>query len=261
MYKIIKKDNELTVIENNNIIAKIKKDDFNSEIFSMKMGNLEILKNSINVIEVINFAKNNGFEHLTFKASTDSKVIINNVLKSGFLLVDTLVIYKLELPRVRLNKLKKQVDIRLAKKSDIPFLKKIAYDSFKIDRFHSDPNLDNNKANDYYAKWIENSVNGYAKEIFIALLNNEIVGFSTLNVLKQENNIKRGRVVLSAVSPKARGKNVYSSLIYETISYCIDDLDEILIGTQLNNYPVQKTWTNLGAYIIDSKHVFHLKID
>ena len=66
--------------------------------------------------------------------------------------------------------------------------------------------------------------------------------------------------MLSAVSDKYRGIGVYTSMIYEGISWMIREhgnLKGVIVGTQLDTIAVQKAWIKLGFTVYDSFYVLH----
>lgn len=260
MYSYKKKENGIEINENEILVAEVINDAFNTETFNLVMGNVHLFVEDVDIEQMVDIAKENGFEHLSISLAVDSTKNIHSAEKSGFLLVDSLVTYVFDYNKIKLDGMKHLADLRFALKSDIPVLKDIAYNSFVIDRFHSDPALSKEKANLYYSKWIENSINGFAVETIVATVDGEPAGFTTVGKVIIEKGERIGRLVLSAVSPKARGKKVYTSMIYEGLVYNLGKADKILVGTQVNNYPVQKTWINLGGYMIDSKHILQKKI-
>lgn len=243
--------------ENRNLAVEIVEDTFNSDIFHIKMGNLHLYDNKSDLFIVETEAVKNGFDHLSIRVSTDDKETLIKLLESKYLLVDTLVTYKFDCSKTVLNEMTHKCIIRDYQEKDLSELINFAQKSFKIDRFHSDPSLDNTYADDYYAKWIENSCKGYSDRVVVAELDGEAVGFTTCKLPDAEGNSK---IVLSAVSEKSRGKGVYTSMIHEGLKWLQDKSKYITVGTQINNYPVQKTWNNLGLYLTESSYVLHKRV-
>jgi len=249
-----------------NILAKVDKDIFNSKIFELNMGNV-IFKPECNenmygslLNKIIEVSKKNRFEHLSIKISTTNKKLLHICEQKGFLVMDTLVTYVFDVTKKHLPEIKHNCIIRDFQESDRVILLDIAKNSFVIDRYHSDPNLSSEKADIYYETWINNSFDGYADNIVVAVIDDMPVGFTTCNLPKKGDINKSGTLVLSAVSEKSRGKRVYTSMIYEGVKWLSDKSNEVKVGTQIDNYPVQKTWNNLGFYLQSSNYVLHKKI-
>ncbi len=237
---------------------RIVKDQFNTEIFRIGMGNLFLeegeTSNPRSIMQIEQNAKEQKISHITIKIPTKNKRTLNTFLHSGYQLTDTLVEYffdvKKELPSVE-----HRCILRDAVKEDLDTLKLIARESFKIDRFHSDEHLSNELCDKYYEKWIENSFYGYAEKIIVAEHNGQVTGFTTG---KTYSDSDIGHLVLSAVSSTSRGHGIYTSMIHEGISWIQKEHCEmkgVIVGTQLDNLAVQKAWIRLGFTIYSSMYV------
>ena len=162
---------------------KINKDEFNSKHFNVLMGNVCLdkiysekeFKNELSGLE--DFKE---YQHLTLRIPSNDKITANSAFRFGFKLCDTLVEWLFLLKSNFLPEMNYKVDIRECSEEDLPSIKHIAKSSFVIDRFHSDPNLDNDLCDLYYEKWIENSYYGFAEKVFVAVYNNDVVGFITI---------------------------------------------------------------------------------
>lgn len=251
-------------MNNQNFILTIDK--FNSEIFNKKMGNLQICENldikKINNIdkqinEILEEAINDGFEHITCKVDTNHTQLVQSLENNKMLLADTLITYRFYYGKSKLYNVNHQCLLNDCKKEDLDYLKSISKNAFKIDRFHSDPSLDNNLCDKYYEKWIENSFNGFADRVIVAYLDEEPVGYTTAKIPGKD---RVGHLVLSAVSEKSRGKGVYTSMIYEGVKWMEGKAECLQVGTQINNIAVQKAWIKLGFTVGDSFYVFQKSI-
>ena len=149
----------------------ISRDVFNSEHFGIEMGNVVVDKKyNANEFKCVlqNLPDYKIYKHLTLRIPTADKVTANAALEAGFTLCDTLVEWAFLYNKSVLKPIEHKVILRDCEQRDLDALKEIAKNSFKIDRFHSDPNLDNKLCDEYYEKWLENSYNGYAEKIIIA---------------------------------------------------------------------------------------------
>lgn len=240
-------------------------DKFNSEIFGKKMGNLVESINSDNAISdvrsTIEKAREDGFAHLTAKMSTCDKRLANLLLCNGFTIADTLVTWAFAAGKNTLANVEHKVQLGDCTKSDLPYLMKIAKESFKIDRFHSDYTLPDKLCDMYYEKWIENSFYGYADKIITARVDDKAVGFTTGNIGDTNGY---AHLVLSAVSDKHRGMGIYTSMIHECVRWFFEARSStnrgLLVGTQIDNIAVQKAWNRLGFVPFNSEYVLQMAI-
>lgn len=241
------------------IEIKIEKDQWNTKVFGLKMGNLTIKskKYPLDYEKSLNRAltetKLKGYKHLTCKVDTSNNEMAKALEKEKFYLVDTLVTYRFYFGKSILPPIEHQCILDDCLEKDLSHLKNIARKSFEIDRFHSDEALDNQKCDEYYDLWIENSYNGFADKVIVAKLKNEPVGFTT-GKLPSKDGV--GQLVLSAVSDKCRGKGVYTSMIYEGVKWLSDKANCVQVGTQINNLAVQKAWIKLGFTVYGSEYIF-----
>jgi GNAT superfamily N-acetyltransferase len=264
--EVVQSTRKLSVYTHDHVlIGEIVEDAYNTQVFKKVMGNLIIHQGLYQIdqetwSELIDSAKSLGYEHLAVKVDTGLKMMIHQLQKNGFLLMDTLVTYIFDFSKKQLEPMEHQSIIRSANPEDEIELKRIAYHAFKIDRFHSDPSLNPQLADHYYEQWINNSMNGFADRVVVSELNNKAVGFTTCNLPKANAPQKIGTLVLSAVSDESRGKGVYTSMIHEGVRWLKDSANFVKVGTQIDNYPVQKTWTKMGFSLVSSQYVFHLSL-
>jgi len=230
-------------------------DKFNSEQFNIKMGNCNI-KAKDEIGKVVSVGRQEGYKHLATKISTGEIQLINELLENGFYLVDTLISYKFDFKYDKLPTyiIGDEIQICGVEYSDINEIGKIAAESFSHDRFHNDKNLPDALCDKYYKNWAENSCRGFADIVLVAKNNKgDILGFIT----GKQYEDTCGAIVLNAVKKSARGKGVYTALVYEIMRYFNDKVDVLTVGTQINTYAAQRTWAKLGFKVYDSKYVLH----
>lgn len=249
----------------------VEKDSFNTQHFGIKMGNIKTKLNFANVSNenlisrfqnAISMAKEEGYKHLTFKVGTNQKEIIKCATSNGMEIADTLVRYVFDFSKSFLPEIQHKCSLKDCSIDDLQYLKDIARNSFKIDRFHSDDYLPDELCDLYYDRWIENSYNGYADKVIVAHYNNDVVGFTTGNYRQNENY---SQLVLSAVSNKYRGIGVYTSMIHEGTKWLLNnksiETKGVIVGTQIDNIAVQKAWIKLGYTMFNSQYVFQKHLD
>jgi ribosomal protein S18 acetylase RimI-like enzyme len=257
-------------LDNNFITVEIEKLDWDTNHFGIVMASMTIRqkekihsKSDIDslICEAMDMAHKEGIEHVTVKLASDSKKLIHSCEDRGFRLMDTRVEFIFDYKDTKIIDIKNQCIIREGKAEDEEKLVSISIESFSnyIDRFHSDEKIDNVKADKLYELWVRNSYKGYADSIIIAEVEGEIVGFSTFKefVSQTDSGEKIGEIVLSAVSKKARGKGVYTSMINEGVKMGLRRMNYLLVKTQIDNIAVQKAWASLGFKPYRSEYIFH----
>lgn len=236
---------------------KLELDKFNSEVFGIKMANI-ILDNQLiarkDVIHLIDKAKNEGFQHLSVKIDILEKELLNAFLPCGFNLVDTQITYEIPLCNSlgeRNTGITRPYDI-----TDKERVLEIAKSAYKIDRFHSDPNLPNDKCNDYYERWTRNLCEGLADKVFVIDTDEYTSGFIALKY-----DGKMARVVLAAIDSRYQGNGYFSAIMTDVLHYLkINGFEYLYYGIQLANIPVLRTVGRLNGVPKFSNHVLHIML-
>ena len=134
-------------------------DKFNSTIFKLKFGNIANYSNELTQKEIKCAIRNADYDFLAVKIDSKDVKAMYNFQRVGFYLVDTLVTYEFDSQITSIPDDTFACDFAYrVTKSDVLRLADIASRVFKIDRFHSDPNLDKLKSDNYYYNWVINSL-------------------------------------------------------------------------------------------------------
>lgn len=225
-----------------------KVDDFDSGIFGFKAAKIVEL-GSKEVKNLIGDLIKNKVSYATVRVQSNDFPLIHALESAGFVLVDGLISLSFDLDSV---KLKIESEIREAKDKDLQQLKKLTTNLYSGTRITNDP-LTRARANNYYVKWIENSVKGeVADSVLIWKEGNEILGYVTLQKKGSE-----GQIPLIGVSAKARGKGIASSLLNAALAkFKKWGVKKVNIDTQIGNIPALRAYQGVGFKIVDSHLTF-----
>ena len=147
--------------------------------------------------------------------------------------------------------IQENIQICFADKTHMKSAGKIARDNFIYSRFHLDPHIDNNIANQIKQNWVENYFLGKrGDKMVLALIDSEPVGFLQLRLKEKILFID-----LIGVDKKEQGKGIASAMI----RYANQNIEHscIKVGTQIGNLPSIKLYQNLGFVFSGSDYVFH----
>lgn len=237
----------------------ISKDLFNSKIFELNMGNIQTTEKELSEIsneEIISMINNSSFDHLTLRISSNRKDLLNKLSRSGFYFGDVLV--ELELKNRSILSIKSgDVSYREFNCNDIDDIKKIARESFSIDRYHTDKNLPSHLCDKYYEEWAYNSCNGFAEGVIVAEVDHRVCGFFAYKTYADD---QFGHLVLGALDNNYRGRGIFKSLIIEaarSMFFKHDTLMGIMVGTQINNISALRSYINAGFNIKQTSYVLH----
>jgi ribosomal protein S18 acetylase RimI-like enzyme len=147
--------------------------------------------------------------------------------------------------------------IRLAGTDDADAVGEIARTAFSIDRFHSDPLIDNARADELHYQWAKNSVLGTVADAVIVATDdqNSPIGFVTckLNHGTFEALGKFvGTIVLVATSDSARGQGFGQRMTEQALNWFLQSgVDIVEVGTQATNGPAAKLYERSGFQLTD----------
>jgi GNAT superfamily N-acetyltransferase len=201
--------------------------------------------------EAVRYARKQDVISINARLPLDEIRQIQILEGAGFQLMDVLVTYVIEMSRYSSTKdAEEKCVIRDYRSDDRGVLVEMARTAYTIDRFHSDPHLPIEKSNDLHALWIGNSCDGrVADHVVVAEVHNKPVGYTSCVDHGDHGgllNKRIGGLVLSAVSPEARGQGCYTGMIRGGLNWFQGRADAVYLGTQANNYPVQRAWSGMG---------------
>ena len=185
------------------------------------------------------------------KISTAAVTLWHCLEKAHFKLIDTNVKFEFRGNILSKKNQQKDIEIVFAEKKHQKAARDIARDNFIYSRFHLDPLIDNNIANQIKKNWVNNYFCGKrGNQMVLALMNGEPVGFLQL-IIKDEKLF----IDLIGVDKIAQGQGVASNMI----QFASENIKSsyIKVGTQIGNLPSIKLYQNLGFVFVGSDYVFH----
>lgn len=197
-------------------------------------------------LSVLNFE--NVFVYAKIRVNDADK--ISFLEKLGFNLVDTNIVFERVIDdRIQDTGLS---NIRFAVPEDRQRVRELAASSFSFSRFHLDPLLPDDKANEIKASWAENFFfSGRGDGMVVSSIEGKIAGFLQL-LYSGEDLI----IDLIAVDKAFRRKGIASGMItYAQRS--LKGFKKVRVGTQLANIPSIRMYENLEFIFSGASYVFH----
>ena len=143
-------------------------------------------------------------------------------------------------------------EIRFARNEDRPEIENIAGNSFVFSRFHLDPDIPNESADQLKSAWAGNYFEGKRGDnMVVASIRRNPVAF--LQLLQQSETLV---IDLIAVSASHQGKGLATEMIRFAAENC-GVFQKILVGTQIANVPSLRVYEKLGFRICGASYVFH----
>lgn len=131
----------------------------------------------------------------------------------------------------------------------------IAKNAFHYSRFLNDPYLNEEKARNIYAYWVECAFNKEDKYFAIARKNSKIIGFVLFSI---NDNDQSAIIELIAVKESYRGLKIGKKLINSMENFIHDrGVVRVRVGTQINNVPALQFYTNNGFKYVNCNAVYH----
>lgn len=211
-----------------------------------------------NLSQALDFCVSEKINVLFARCATGDLSIAQKMEGLGFLLMDTLVYYSFDLVKRPIPDDSPRVLLRTFVPGDEGQIEKVAANAFRgyYGHYHADPRLDRSRCDEGYVSWAVRSCMSkqVATEVLVADRNSEVVGFATLRV----NSPNEGEGVLFGVAPEAQGMGIYRSFMVQGMQWCKEqDVERMVVSTQVTNVAVQKVWCRVGFEPAHSFYTFH----
>lgn len=208
--------------------------------------------------EFLQAAKQHEIEYL-FAEMPPEDVFTSQALNLvGFKLTETRLLYMIDNLRQYDYA---RFDVRKATENDIPNLRRVASVMRNdFDRFHADPYISVELADQFLSKFVEEAVKGFNDVVLVPNAPGlPSDSFLTANIMRSEwdtLHCKISKMVLSAVSSETN-KGWYVKLISEMIYWLRNEGSEVIyLTTQSTNRAVFRTWEKLGFRLGSSTNLF-----
>ena len=260
------KNNIYIILRTNNQIVELitlEKLEWDSQHFNKNIWYLTPYINNPNLeASIINYLLSSleyicryfSIDMLFCKVNTDMHAYIHGLEKTKFQLMDTLITFEHPFNRYQPFDVSDRYDFFCTHDNKhIEEIMKLAEHLYTTDRFHTDPNLDNEKCNQLYSNWIANQSKDPNCDIFVLKENETLVGFVTC---KHHSDLTTS-IQLVGVHPQHQGKGIGKELIKQTLNHYASKGNKITVGTQLINIGAIKCYLSVGFKISTTKHSFH----
>lgn len=239
---------------------------WDSKIFGIKMAKIGYLIASDSQLAdelletVLETCRQEKIVHLSTRIDTEDTPACWSVLGKGFKLADTLMTYLLNTKKKhKIPPIRAPFKVRLYEEKDFSEVLDLAQHGFSKDRFHLDPNLPNEKCDQFHVEWTKNCLNGTrADEVLVAERNHKVVGYLAYGVDKKLAKFSKIRICrrgIGASSPQTKG--AYVALFKTLLERMTPTVDLIEPQSQINNYEVIKIWQEFGFRLVRSQYTFH----
>ena len=177
------------------------------------------------VSRALAYTRDRNYDFLLCKSYTDDSPRIHALERQGFLLVDTLLDFVVDLRRVPpaiqpAPAVPVDVELRFAGPGDLAGLVEVSRRAFASHpgRFHSDSRLGPECGRIIYERWIESCLNGWADWVVVAETAGRIAGYSAWkrpSDREARHQLDLGHYSIGAVHPDFFGRGLFSASLSE----------------------------------------------
>ena len=197
------------------------------------------------------------------KVDTDQNIILNDFQAVGMQVVDVNVTLEQSAhepyPKLKVTETQ-DGRISIVSARDVPCdaLLKIAKNSFKHSRFHSDPLIDNQLADQTREAWLKSYLDGVrGDQLFAAVKNGSVAGFLAATF---DPDQRVAVIDLMAVGSEFRGTGVGHQLVITFVEHYASRCDVYRVGSQIVNQPAIRLYHKCGFNYAKSAYVLHKHI-
>lgn len=256
-----------TVFENDKLssIVSIKYLEWDSNIFNKKIGIFSVCygrlqKDTYKLImnEVDKFCKEEAFECIFAKANVYDYSTMHILENSGYNLMDSIVTFKTKLNLEEITDINDKYTITLLNESDIEDVVNIIDNLYSYGRFFEDENLDNDRANELYKKWIINEIRNINVDVIGINDNDKLLGFMSCKYQVNKDDEVEGVISLVGIDNSYQGLGIGKILMNSVLNHFKNkDTKDVYVGTQINNTSAMNFYISNGFRITSSINNFH----
>ncbi len=189
--------------------------------------------------------------------------LVNHLSSMGFYVVDVNVTFGLdrETPLLSVSpKLGTRCQIGEVRAGQHQAVLEIARSCFHFSRFHLDPLIPTEIANQIKHDWILNYLlDKRGEHLWIATVDDQPVGF--LAVIAGDDVGRRYRAIdLIGVAPTYQGQGIGQALTAFFIDFYRKQSDFLQVGTQIANLASMRLYSKFGFSLVKSVYVMHLHV-
>lgn len=186
-------------------------------------------------------ARAHGYDYLFSRVDAMDDVAARALIAAGFRPLDAMVTFAADVNQGE--------PYELARTDEEDAIAAIARPSFMHDRFHDDPAIPRERADDVYEAWARNACRSTAADAVVVERSAAgIDGFVTVSEVDTgEMGLRLGRVGLVVTNGPMRGRGVASRVMRGTLTWAAErGLDLLEVGTQIANVPAMRLYISLG---------------
>ena len=206
-------------------------------------------------------AREQNIRHLSARIDAGDLAIIHALEHAGMELIDGLLTFALDISDLSLPKSPGAFHLRLATPDDAERTAELAKHAYRQDRFHADPAIEKERADNLHACWLRNSCTGQAADaVVIAEEGTELLGFVTCKLNRDTTahfGAPTGTIALVATAESARGRGVGKQATLAALRWMRSQgVQFVEVGTQIRNIAAGRLYESCGFRLSGSSLTF-----
>jgi len=207
--------------------------------------------------KVVAEARQRGVRHLSVRIDASDLASIHVLEVNGFITVDGILTFAMGLVGHRNTKRDYDFTIRLGTAEDAEQAAELARTAYLYDRFHSDPFISGERADQLHATWLRNACAGKMGDaVVVAEDHSGLLGFVTCALQPDTASTLGsmvGTIVLVASAKRARARGVGFATTMAALDWFQQQSCEMVeVGTQLRNIPASRLYQRCGFRLVGS---------
>jgi ribosomal protein S18 acetylase RimI-like enzyme len=237
----------------------IDQNKFVTNILGINVGTISVYSkeptytDSYDFENLISECKKLCFDLIPIRINAECIDLVIKFQRLGFVIMENLITFSGFLCNSNDNNLPSE--IRKANAEDEAALRNLAGRAFSFDRFHKDPTINSELANQIKSEWVANALHGRSESVFVYEIDKKVVGF---NACLLSDNI--ASIDLIAVDPKFQGRGIGKQLVIASQKYYSNFAETMVVGTQSSNIKSVNFYHKLGFSVSKSEFTLHGKI-
>jgi dTDP-4-amino-4,6-dideoxy-D-galactose acyltransferase len=149
--------------------------------------------------------------------------------------------------------------IEAAGSDDALTIEEIAGNCFTFSRFHLDPAIGLDRANEVKRRWARNACRGRASIVYVARQQSNVTGF--LAVLESKSVEGKDAIIdLVAVDAAHQGRGAGRALSGMFVEQWHGRANRLRVGTQISNIPAMRLYESIGFRVTETSYVLHAHV-
>jgi ribosomal protein S18 acetylase RimI-like enzyme len=234
--------------------------DFDTRLFGARLGSIvragAAAPTATGLSALLHHAREDGYQHLIFRAGANDFASIWAAEQSGMRLVDLGVDSTFSFGATPLPEQPAAPAVRPARIEDMAALQDLAATAFVRSRFVTDPFFSAEANEMLHREWVKNLFGGLAQAIFVCEIDGQPAGFVSNSV-----NDREARIPLLATSAGYRRMGVGRALVAKALHWSAQQgVPHAHVKTQAHNYPALALYHRAGYVVSKTELTFSVTL-